>query len=258
MPIAEAASVHAAGPSTAPPVRAPQPRPEGSRHPPADLAHTPSAPGASPASPASDAAPPAQHATAPSWPCTPGCRCAWPHCAVARARPSIPPVASSGQPLALHSPGLAATQSPRAPQTTGIIPKAALTTARASMVASRPPPGTSGTQPPPTPPRRSPRPSSTVPPQSTSRSAAGPHAGLLPGGQARRLRPQSPIRTPPTSHRNHPPPWCCDDHLNPPNTLRSGTRSACSRASRTKSACAVLDTRQPTTRRAKTSMTKAT
>src|SRR5690242_20524833 len=34
--------------------------------------------------------------------------------------------------------------------------------------------------------------------------------------------------------------------------------SACSRASRTKSACAVLDTRQPTMRRAKTSMTKAT
>ena len=43
---------------------------------------------------------------------------------------------------------------------------------------------------------------------------------LTPGysraARRRRLRPQSPIRTPPTSHRNHPPPWCCDDHLNPP------------------------------------------
>jgi IS30 family transposase len=39
---------------------------------------------------------------------------------------------------------------------------------------------------------------------------------------------------------------------------RRGRAGACSRASRTKSACAVLDTRQPTMRRANTSMTKAT
>jgi hypothetical protein len=42
--------------------------------------------------------------------------------------------------------------------------------------------------------------------------------------------------------------------------LFAGRRScrACSRASRTKPVCAVRDTRQPTMRRAKTSMTKAT
>jgi hypothetical protein len=191
-PSAEAAAAHAAGPSTAPPVQAPQPRPERPRHPPADLAHTPSAPGASPASPASDAAPPVRHATAPSWLGTPGCRCAWPHGAVARATPSIPPVPAAGQPPALHSPGLAAAQSPRAPQTKGIVPSAALTNARASMVASRPPPETSGTRPPPTPPRRPPWPNSTVPPQSTSRTVVGPHAGLLPGGQAKEISPAKP------------------------------------------------------------------
>ena len=63
---------------------------------------------------------------------------------------------------------------------------------------------------------------------------------------------------------------CCDDHLNPPCTPLSlwctrpppwtGRRScrACSRASSTKPACAVRDTRQPTMRRAKASITKAT
>src|SRR3954453_20544435 len=41
--------------------------------------------------------------------------------------------------------------------------------------------------------------------------------------------------------------------MRPPSTGRRSC-SACSRASRTKSACAVLDTRQPTMQRAKTSM----
>ena len=49
--------------------------------------------------------------------------------------------------------------------------------------------------------------------RSSRRATPGP-------ARRRRLRPQSPIRTPPTSHRNHPPPWCCDDQLNPPNTSR--------------------------------------
>jgi hypothetical protein len=48
-------------------------------------------------------------------------------------------------------------------------------------------------------------------------------------GQAKATSPAAPdpIAFSPPSH--HAPPWCCDDHLNPPSTLRSATRNACSR-----------------------------
>src|SRR5215217_8048398 len=60
------------------------------------------------------------------------------------------------------------------------------------MVAFPLPPETSGTRPPPTLPRRWPRPNSTVLPQSTPRSVAAPHARPLPGGQATDTSPATP------------------------------------------------------------------
>src|SRR4051794_3939677 len=60
------------------------------------------------------------------------------------------------------------------------------------MVAFPPSPGTSGTRPPPTLPRRSPRPSSTVLPRSTPRSVASPHARPLPAGRATDTSPAEP------------------------------------------------------------------
>src|SRR4051812_32535951 len=104
----------------------------------------------------------------------------------------MPPAPAAGQPPEPHAPAHARARSPRGPRTTGIAPRVISTTARASMVASRPPPGTIGTPPPPTTPRRSPRPNSTVPPQSTPRTVADPHAGPLPGGQAKGTSPAKP------------------------------------------------------------------
>jgi putative transposase len=65
-------------------------------------------------------------------------------------------------------------------------------TARVSMVASHPPPETRETLPPPTPPRRSPRPSSIVPPRSMPRTVAGPRAGLLQADQVTAPSPAKP------------------------------------------------------------------
>jgi len=95
-----------------------------------------------------------------------------------------------------------------------------------------------------------------------------PATGGRPGETMPRAQIDPNAVSEPTSQP--PPEGCCDDRLNPPCTPRSlwctrppwrtGRRShsACSSASSTKSARAERDTRHPTMRRAKASMTKAT
>ena len=103
-------------------------------------------------------------------------------------------------------------------------PRAASTMTQASMVACRPPPGTTAPQPPATPPRPPQRPRSTNPPQSPSRTAAD-HRGAQ--SQDVLATATAHAQTDPTfaSSRTSqlPPHGCCDDQLNLTNTCRFDT-----------------------------------
>jgi hypothetical protein len=118
-----------------------------------------------------------------------------------------------------RTPGRATARSPPARRTTSNAP----TTAPGSQTASRQPRGTTGHQPPATPPPRQPRPRSTDHERLPPRTAADPLAGQPEAAQATTSLPAPPD---PTCACALPSQVLsverCDDHLNPPWVPWSG------------------------------------
>jgi hypothetical protein len=213
----------------------------------------------------------ARRAIAPLSRDTPGHRLAWQRSAATLGRSSMPPARAGERPPASRCPARGGARSLPAPQTRDSGRRVASLIVQTSLVACRPPSGTILFRQPATHRPQPQHPHSPSLPQSPPRTVAA-HRILLPAGDQVRIR--APALTDPNAASEWPsqlpPSRCCDDHLSPPCTPRSlwctrppwrtGRRShsACSSASSTKSARAERDTRQPTMRRAKASMTKAT
>jgi len=179
--------------------------------------HTSAAPCWWPASPASGAVQPARHATGRWWHDTPGRRRASPRYAAVLARSSMPLAPAGGRSRAPPGPAPCRARSPRAPRTTDTVRTAPSTMPQASMVACRPPPGTSEILLAAIPPRRSPLPRSTSPPRSTSRSAAAHRAVPPLVGQANAICPAGLCLNAASQPSSQPPlSRCCDDRLKPP------------------------------------------
>ena len=109
-----------------------------------------------------------------------------------RARSRTPPAPAGAQPPARPSPAPATARSPPAQQTKDSVAKAAWPSATGATAPSRPPLGTSGTQPAAIPRPPSPRPRSTILPQQTPRAAAGAPAAPREGAPATSACPAKP------------------------------------------------------------------
>ena len=142
----------------------------------------------------------------------------WRHCGAARGRSWRALAPAGGRSPARRAVERAKSRSPPAPQTTDGAQTADLTTARDVTVACRPPPGTNVCLEP-APLRRQPRrPRSSVPPRSTPRTGAGPHAAPP---RADPVTATHLARSDPNAAFEYSPQpplsRCCDDHLNPPS-----------------------------------------
>lgn len=153
------------------------------------------------------------------WRGAPDHRCVWWRCAVAPARSSTLHVTADGRSPALLRPAPAEARSPRVPRAAGTTRTAALTTAEASIVVCRPPPGATASRLPAAPrrdrripTRRARRDRCAEPPSALNAvpRSAGQPSGLRSAMPDPIAASECPTRLPPSG--------CCDRHLKPPST----------------------------------------
>ena len=191
-------------------------RPARPQHQPVGPAHTSAAPSSSPASPASADVPPARRATTRSTLGSPGRRPASPRCAATHAIPSMRPAPGDVRPP--HAQALRPPQRDLLPLRKGEIPPRERPRRPRQVRRRRP--------------TRLAKPSRPdwlryphLHRDILARQTLGKECPEPPPVRLTRhwrpprrpqLHPQTPIRTPPTRHRNSPPLQCCEDHLSPP------------------------------------------